>query len=93
LIRLPDVSLYLSEPDGEVPAEPPLVVAEILSPDDRLSPFMRKCGEYHSWGVKHIWAADPEDRKLMVYDSRLHLVDDFTIPEFKLTITPAQIFE
>jgi hypothetical protein len=54
---------------------------------------MRKCGEYHSWGVKHIWAADPEDRKLMVYDSRLHLVDDFTIPEFKLTITPAQIFE
>ena len=93
LIRLPDFSLYLSEPEGEVPAEPPLLVVEILSPDDRLSQLMKKCAEYRRWGVKHVWVADPEDRKLMVHDTGLRLVDEFTIPEFNLTITPAQIFE
>jgi Uma2 family endonuclease len=93
LVRLPDISLYLAEPDGDVPTEPPLVAVEILSPDDRLSRLSQKLVEHLTWGVAHCWVADPESRRLYTFDGHLQEVDQFTLPEFNLTITPAQIFE
>jgi Uma2 family endonuclease len=39
LIRIPDVSLYYpNEPQERVPATPPFIAIEILSPDDRMTP-------------------------------------------------------
>ncbi|MCX6595260.1 MAG: Uma2 family endonuclease [Acidobacteria bacterium] len=93
LFRIPDVSVYWPPPAGEVPSVPPLVAIEILSPDDPFSAVMKKCAEYRRWGVKHVWVTDPDERKLMVYDDGLRPVGEIIIPEFNLTITPAQIFE
>ena len=93
LVRIPDVSVYSPEPLEEVPTAPPLIAIEIFSPGDRTAKLLVKCREYQSWGVKHIWAVDPEDREFMLYKNGLIEVPEFSIPEFNLTITPAHIFE
>ena len=93
LYRIPDVAVYWPEPSEEVPSVAPLVAIEILSPDDRFSALMKKCEEYRRWGVKHVWVTDPDERKLMVYGDGLRPVGEFVLPEFNLTITPAQIFD
>lgn len=47
-----------------VTLDPPILVIEILSPDDRLEPTIRKCDDYAAMGVSTIWIADPRARIL-----------------------------
>lgn len=94
LYRIPDVSVYWSEPNEEIPQHPPLVAVEIVSPDDRYSALMVKCEEYRKWGVQNVWIADPQTKKLSVYDdSGSHDVREFSLPQFSFTLTPAQLFD
>jgi Uma2 family endonuclease len=44
--RIPDVAVFESEPSEEVPSSPPLVVIEVLSPDDRIGYIVPKLEEY-----------------------------------------------
>ncbi len=92
--RVPDVAVYFgSEPEEEVPSIPPSLVVEIVSEDDRYIEIVRKLAEFHEWGVKYIWLADPSTRALSVYDSaRLHDVSSFELPEFGVTLSPGEIF-
>lgn len=92
--RIPDVAVFEGEPVGEVPSTPPLVAIEILSPDDRIGYIVPKLEEYRAWGVRNIWVADPEDRKLFTYGSAgLHEVNEFKLPEFGIVLTKAELFE
>ena len=50
-------------------AEPPALVVEILSPDDRMSDIFQKIGDYLRFGVGAIWIVDPNERKLFTADS------------------------
>ncbi len=92
VFRLPDVALWRKEPDGDPPAEPPLVAVEIASPDDRMSNLMLKFEQYRTWGVEYIWFVEPELAKLYVFDGGLKEVTQFELAEFKITITPDQLF-
>jgi Uma2 family endonuclease len=70
LYRIPDVAVFAgTEPDEEVPSHPPLLVVEIISPDDRYSEVQEKLSEYQQWGVPHIWVVDPHRRTLATYDA------------------------
>ncbi len=92
--RIPDVAVFEGEPEGEVPSAPPLVAIEILSPDDRIGYVVPKLEEYRAWGVKHIWVADPEDRKLFTYGNEgLHEVAELELPEYRVVLTKAELFE
>ena len=45
------------------------------------------------WGVRHIWLADPDDRKLFTYgDAGLHEVIELRLPEYEIAITLADLF-
>ncbi len=91
--RIPDIAVFEGEPEGEVPSAAPLVAIEILSPDDRIGYIVPKLEEYRQWGVRHIWLADPEDRKLFTYgETGLHEVKELSLPEYKITLTHADIF-
>ena len=62
-VRISDVCIFAGgDPAERVPAQPPLVAIEILSPDDRHSELMRKFEEYSAFGVRYIWLVDPESR-------------------------------
>jgi Uma2 family endonuclease len=92
LYRIPDFALYESEPDGELPDTPPLLIIEIASPDDRLTDVKRKLEEYRVWGVTHVWFVEPEEKRLYVYEGELISVAQLELPRFHLTITPADLF-
>ena len=79
--------------NAEVPDHPPLVAIEILSPDDRIGYVVPKLDEYRRWGVAHIWVADPEDRKLLVYGADgLHEVEQLELPALGIVLTKNEIF-
>ena len=91
--RIPDVAVFAKEPLSEVPDHPPLVAIEVLSPDDRIGYVVPKLDEYQRWGVQHIWLADPEDRKLLVYGcDGLHEVEQLELPDFGVVLSKNDIF-
>ncbi len=62
---LPDVCAVLA---GHIelpyPTQPVDVVVEILSPDDRFSEMLTKCGYYADLGIAHIYIVDPDGRQV-----------------------------
>jgi Uma2 family endonuclease len=90
---IPDVVVFWPElPTARVPETLPLIVIEILSPDDRLSKVRDKLQEYADWGVAHIWLVDSDRRVLYLFRDGLHEVKSFTVPEVELEVTVADIF-
>lgn len=92
LIRIPDVAVWETEPDAQVPDTAPLIAIEVLSPEDRMSRVREECEEYRKWGVAHIWIADPQSKVIYVYDGGFRQVEEFSIPEFNVSISASQIF-
>lgn len=93
--RVPDISVYFGdEPAENVPSYPPDIAVEIVSEDDRHVEIVEKLAEYHAWGVKHIWSADPWTRRLFIFDEHgYHEVPAFELPEFDAKISAAELFE
>jgi Uma2 family endonuclease len=68
--RLPDVSLLSSNaPDEQMITHPPLVVFEILSPEDRMTRVLEKLADYERMGVGAIWVIDPRQSVYYRYAS------------------------
>ena len=93
-IRIPDFAVFRGKPAELVPSSPPLVVVEIASREDRQVQIIQKLEEYRSWGVSHIWLADPWQRQLSVYgDTGLTAVESFQLADFDLKIAATDIFD
>jgi Uma2 family endonuclease len=71
--RIPDVCVYLKEPDESVFTQPPLLCVEILSPEDRMSRIGRVIEDYIRLGVNTVWILDPLERKSYLADAALGL--------------------
>ena len=94
LYLVPDVAVfYPDEPREPVPATPPLVTIEVLSPDDRMADVRNKLGEYRSWGVPHVWLVDPHSKRMYTCNEGLLEVATLRIPELGVELKPADIFE
>ena len=66
--RVADVAVWRAGPIGErIPTVPPFLVAEILSPDDRLVRLQPKIQEYLAHGVESVWVIDPDERSALSY--------------------------
>ena len=62
--RVPDIALCArSSLDKRIVREPPLVVIEVLSPEDRINRYHQRIADYRAMGVKAIWVVDPENRR------------------------------
>jgi Uma2 family endonuclease len=67
--RVPDV-LVMTRPFRQterVVLDPPLLIIEILSPDDRMRDVMQRFREYEKLGVQNIVQMDPEDRTTFLF--------------------------
>jgi len=93
-VRIPDVSIYAYvEPTDPVPATPPFIAIEILSPDDKQRALIAKLQEYRNWGASHTWLVDPQNRKLQIYENEaLREVAAFDVPELDIHISAESIF-
>jgi Uma2 family endonuclease len=62
--RVPDIALCArSSQDKRIVREAPLVVIEVLSPEDRINRYHQRIADYRAMGVKAIWVIDPENRR------------------------------
>ena len=70
--RIPDVCLVTGTWPGQGPGpltEPPFLVVEVLSPDDRAGEMEDKIEDYLSCGVKYIWIVNPETKRGFIHTS------------------------
>jgi len=94
LFLIPDICVFWpSEPAAGVPETPPLIVIEILSPDDRLSDVRDKLETFKNWGVRYVWLVDPHSRRMYTCEAGLPEVAMLQIPELGVQISPSDIFE
>ena len=61
-IRVPDLVVLRPGPQPDVLLLPPLLVIEILSPDDSYSDLQERCQDYTQMGVETVWIIDPKTR-------------------------------
>lgn len=94
-VIIPDVAVYCPNLIGNTaPTDiEPLIIIDILSPDDRMSEVRNKLQEYIDWGVPHVWLIDPHMKRLYLCKDGLHEVPSYTLPEINLTVTPADLFD
>jgi Uma2 family endonuclease len=58
--RVPDVTvLDRNVPIEQIVTHPPLIVIEILSPEDTVRAYQRRIDDYLDFGVENIWILDP----------------------------------
>ena len=93
LVLIPDVAVFYSTEPSLAPDSPPLLVAEVLSVDDRLTAVREKLEEYKAWGVPHVWLVDPHGKRLYICDKGLMEVTSLQIPELGIELLPGRIFD
>jgi Uma2 family endonuclease len=68
--RVPDVCLIAGDkPKGRIVTEPPFLVVEVLSPEDRMVEMQERIDDYLAFGVKYVWIVDPSTRRGYVHTS------------------------
>lgn len=95
-VRVPDLTVLRADaPRDPVTSHPPLIVIEILSPEDRLSRYKARISDFLAFGVEHIWIFDPERREAHVATATgLHLVqnDELTVPGTPIRLVLSEVF-
>ncbi len=61
-IRIPDLVVLRPSEQPDVLTAPPLLVIEILSPDDTYTQLQERCQDYLAMGVETVWIIDPNTR-------------------------------
>jgi Uma2 family endonuclease len=61
-VRVPDLVVLTAGPQPDVLTEPPLLVIEILSPEDSYSDTQERAQDYRAMGVETVWIIDPKTR-------------------------------
>jgi Uma2 family endonuclease len=81
-IRIPDVVLIPAGAQPEVLIDPPVLVVEILSPDDSYSDTQERAQDYLEMGIKAVWLIDPRSRtgRMCIEDAWV-LATRLTVPD------------
>src|ERR1017187_1685355 len=61
-VRVPALVVLTAGAQPEVLTDPPLLVIEILSPDDTYSDTQERAQDYREMGVETVWIIDPKTR-------------------------------
>jgi Uma2 family endonuclease len=61
-VRVPDLVVLTAGSQPDILTEPPLLIIEILSPDDSYSDTQERAQDYRAMGVETVWIVDPKTR-------------------------------
>jgi Uma2 family endonuclease len=61
-VRVPDLVVLRPGEQPDVLTDPPLLIIEILSPDDSYTGLQERCQDYLAMGVATVWIIDPKTR-------------------------------
>jgi Uma2 family endonuclease len=94
--RVPDLTvLRAGTPRERILTHPPLLVIEILSPEDRLSRMTDRCGDYLEFGIENIWILDPvRSQSYRVTKAGLELSPsgEITVPGTPIRVALGELF-
>ncbi len=94
--RVPDLTVLRSgAPRERILTHPPLLVIEILSPEDTLRRTAAKVAEYLAFGIEHVWVIDPNARvgyRGTEAGLELSRSGELAIPETPIRIILADLF-
>jgi Uma2 family endonuclease len=66
---IPDICIVAGEePPEQIFERPPLIVIEILSPEDRMIRANEKIRQWREFGVPYVWVIDPETLESELHD-------------------------
>ncbi len=85
-VRIPDVMLARRGPHPPTIVAPPILVVEILSPDDSYRDLEVRVNDFLHMGASAVWLIDPDTRS-----GRLCLGNSWTLAD-KLTVPGTPIF-
>ena len=92
-VRLPDVVVVPRGASPQTLVDPPLIVIEILSPDDSYVETKRLAIDYQAMGVKNIWLFDPETRTAEMWTGCAWLpAARLSVAESPIYVDVAEIF-
>ncbi len=92
-VRIPDLLLVHAGVHTDVLRAPPVLIVEILSPEDTYADTQRRAQDYLTMGVHTIWIIDPETRSARqcvgdVWTGTTHL----TVPGTEIAVDLPPIF-
>lgn len=92
-VRIPDVLLVSRGPQPEVIVEPPVLVVEILSPDDTYTETQSRSADYLRMGVPCVWIIDPTSRtgRQCIGDAWI-AADVLAVPGTEIRVNLLQLF-
>ena len=67
--RVPDLCVVRGNPGEQILTQPPLLVIEVLSPEDSLSAMQERIYDYLAFGIDNVWIFDPRRKKAYWADS------------------------
>jgi Uma2 family endonuclease len=97
--RIPDVAVITFDQErSPILTNPPLILIEIMSPDDTASDLQDRCLEYIQMGVNNVWIFDPFKRRAWNVDLEgWHAVDSedaqATLTAGNIRLIPKEIFD
>ena len=94
--RIPDICVT----DATIPVEqivrtPPLLCAEVVSPEDRLPRVFERIQDFHRMGVQMVWVFHPETRQVWVSTPEgvhEHQGGELTVPGTRIVLDPEIAF-
>ncbi len=93
-VRIPDLCLVSRElPVEQVITKPPVVVIEILSPEDRVRRYNDRLEDYRAMGVQNIWVIDPASRKGFDWGLGWHERERFEVKGTPIYLHLGSLFE
>ena len=92
-VRIPDLVLVRVESQPPVLTKPPVLVVEILSPDDTFSEMRERVADYQKMGVETVWIVDPKIRTgQMCFGDTWTTADRLTVPGTGIYVTLDELF-
>ena len=87
--RIPDVCVYEREPEEQIFTASPLVVIEVLSPDDRMTRMHSKLDDYYTMGCRNIWILDPWEKRAFEYNgtATTEVYDKLSVSGFDINLS------
>ncbi len=65
--RIPDVCVYIAEPQEQIFRTPPFICIEILSSEDRFARVQERIDDYLKFGAGYVWVINPSDQRAWSY--------------------------
>jgi Uma2 family endonuclease len=92
-VRIPDLVVLRPGTQRRVLDRPPLLVIEILSPDDTYSDLQERCDDYRRMGSETVWIVDPSTRSgRMCIDNRWVGTERLEVPGSPIYVDLPELF-